>query len=137
MARGHTSNSSSTGNGGIRGPYDEQHIAWSPDQSMLALRANWEVVTNDPVVDHGACIIDIANQTATRVAQSVPGGDAYKALFSADNSRVYIRGDMAVDGEVEIFGTADFSTADQTLTNILIKDVAAASNSTLGLVIAP
>jgi len=124
-----------TANGGDRGPDDATPIFWSADETMLAVRADWEVNSGDPEGDHGAFVIDIANTTATRVLQSVAGGDAFDLGFTADSSRLYVRGDLAVDGETEVFSTTDFATADQALAGATVQGVPADTQTIYGLLV--
>lgn len=91
-------------------------ISWSPDQTMLAYTGDWVLDVSDlDNVDH-VFISDLVAGTTVRIMSPLYMDGLYTAnecVFARDQSRLFVLGDMVYDGEVDIFITTDFVTAQQ------------------------
>ena len=90
-------------------------LVWSPDETRLAVIADWPVDGGDQADDFAAYILPVSPPAAgVRVLEpSATAGDVLDLAFTADSSRLVIRGDLLDDDVYELFATADFTTADQ------------------------
>ncbi len=94
-------------------------IAWSPDGTKLAVAADWTV--DD---DRDIYVLPTGNTPGgVRVfGTSVANGDAVAVGFGNDGMHLYAVADYILNNETELFATADFTTANQTLATILLED---------------
>ncbi len=124
---------------GINGPniYGDPPMAWSPDETMIAVIADWLVDSSDADNDFSAFVLP-ASGTAGGVrivdAPSNNNQDAIAVAFSADSKRLFILGDLAAGNDTELFSTTDLTTADQTAT--AIRDQAVVAGGDISAVIA-
>ena len=90
-------------------------LVWSPDESRLAVIADWPVDGGDQPDDFAAYILPVSPPAAgVRVLKpSATDGDVLELAFTADSSRLVIRADVLDDDVYELFATSDFTTADQ------------------------
>lgn len=116
--------------GETRGPEFFQPISWSPDQTMLAVAADWEVMTGDLDNEAGLFILPASGTAGgvriTKPATTDANQDAYSGVFATDGSRVFIHGDLVGANEDDVCVTTDFTTADQDATTLSV--VAAPNN---------
>ncbi len=110
--------------GEFRGPVGEGTIVWSPDQTTLAVIADWQVNAMGIDNDQSAFIVPASGAAGgVRIlAASANSGnpDVNSILFSSDGSRIFARGDLVVGNETEVHSTADFVTADQEATTVVV-----------------
>jgi len=104
---------------GSRGPEANDTIVWSPDQSKLAVIADWNVNGSALEGDSSVFVVP-ATGTAGGVRIAVPQTlgsslDTTRVGFSSDNQRLFFIGDLRSNNTDELFSTADLTTADQDL----------------------
>ena len=103
--------------GGYRGPNFFGGLAWSPNNQMLAVAADWDVGGVDNDNDFHLFIVP---------ASGAPGGvrilgpsmagasmDVQEVGFSADGVRVFAIADLVTNNDTEFYSTSDFMTPDQ------------------------
>ena len=49
--------------------------------------------------------------------------DANDVQFSSDSKRLFVRGDLAVNNDTELYSTTDLTTADQTASSLVDQGV--------------
>ena len=110
--------------GEFRGPVGDRTIVWSPDQTMLAVIADWQVNATGVDNDQSAFIVPTSGTAGgVRIfAASANSGnpDVNSILFTGDSARVVARGDLVVGNETEVHSTADLATPDQEGATVIV-----------------
>jgi hypothetical protein len=93
----------------------------------LAFAADWPIAMGD-VDDCYSAFVAPSGGAAGGVRIVVPAvQDANmgvgQVLFSTDGTRLYVRGDLIVNNDTEVFSTTDFATDDQDPTAIRVVQV--------------
>ncbi|MCB9583155.1 MAG: hypothetical protein H6717_39320 [Polyangiaceae bacterium] len=112
---------------GTNGPniFETSPLVWSPDESMLATVADWIVNSGDGDNDYSVFVLPTSGTAGgVRIFDS-PGNnqDANDVQFSSDSKRLFVRGDLAVNNDTELYSTTDLTTADQTASSLVDQGV--------------
>jgi Tol biopolymer transport system component len=99
-------------------------IAFSPDGTLLAFGADFALTAGDA---DNAFAVFVVPATGTGGARlfGVPADanlDASAVFWSPDGTEVFARADYVTNGEAELFGTTDLSTANQAIAGLLLVD---------------
>ena len=92
---------------------------------MLATVADWIVNSGDGDNDYSVFVLPTSGTAGgVRIFDS-PGNnqDANDVQFSSDSKRLFVRGDLAVNNDTELYSTTDLTTADQTASSLVDQGV--------------
>jgi Tol biopolymer transport system component len=124
---------------GTRGPSFFSEVAWSPDQKLVAVAADWAVGANDVDNAFGLFVLPASGAAGgVRIINATASNQSVGSLaFSKDSARLYATGDLVIDNGNELYSTSDFTTADQKPASITAQSVPSKDQDVSGFVVLP
>jgi hypothetical protein len=107
------------------GPDFATPIAWSPDETRLAARADWPLNGDSNNDDWSAYVFPSSGNPGGVRLFHVPQGtnqDVETLVFTRNSARLFVRGDLVVNNDNILVSTTDFTSADQDATMVTEVD---------------
>jgi len=111
--------------GDFFGPDGYFPIVWAPEDDYLAVISDWPLDASELDDAYALYLLPTTNNGGERLV-GVPGDagrDVVEAAFAPSGQQIFVRGDLVVDGDPELFLTENIWSVDVAPTSIRIEDV--------------